>query len=48
MPEGWVWDEISHYRLDKAIIIEFLKQIFGWHDDDDFGVYVGPCSEQRH
>jgi len=41
MPEGWVWDQVSHYRLDKEIILEFLKEIFKGQRDDDFSVYVG-------
>lgn len=45
MPEGWVWDEISHYRLDQEIIVKFLKQIFEWQEEDDFRVYVGHSSE---
>jgi hypothetical protein len=48
MPEGWVWDEIETYRLDKTIIVEFLKEIFGWQNENNFGVYVGLSSEQKH
>jgi hypothetical protein len=48
MPEGWVWEQISDYRLDKKIIVEFLKQIFEGRDDDDFGVYVSSSNEQKH
>jgi hypothetical protein len=48
MPEGWVWDQISDYRLDKKIIVDFLKQIFEGQDDDDFGVHVSSSNEQKH
>jgi len=48
MPQGWVWDQISDYRLDEKIIVEFLKQIFQGQNDGDFGVYVSSCSEQNH
>jgi len=44
MPEGWVWDQISDYRLNERIIVEFLRQIFKGQDDD-FGVYVGSSGE---
>jgi hypothetical protein len=48
MPEGWVWDQISDYRLDQKIIVDFLKQIFKGRDDDDFGVYVSSSNKQKH
>ena len=48
MPANWVWDKISDYRLDREIIVDFLKEIFERRDENDFEVYVGPSSEQKH
>ena len=43
MSSAWVSDSFPHYRLDKATVIEFLKDKFGGNGqfgESDFGVKV--------
>ena len=43
MSSSWVSDNFPQYRLDKGVVLEFLKDTFGdsgRFGDNDFGVKV--------
>lgn len=42
MSAEWVWDQFPIYRLDRDIVLKFLKEKFpDYGSEDDFEVYVG-------